>query len=103
MTYQLKTIIGATCLTLMLAPAMPMAAENAAESQAANPCDNGQYADEANPCADNAMGYNEEGSGDEAAFQDEGSGDEAAYQDEGQAMDESENDAEVPRKESAAQ
>ena len=103
MTYKLKILIAVTCLTLMLAPAMLMAAEDAVESGAANPCDNGQYADEANPCADNGMGYNEEGSGDEAAHQNEASGDEAAYQDEGQTMDESENDGEAPKKDSAAQ
>ena len=85
MTYKLKTLIGAACLTLMLAPAMSMAAEG----ETANPSDSGQYADEVNPCAGNAMGSS-----------DEGSGDEAAYPDEGQPMDESENDAEAPMEDS---
>jgi len=92
MTFNLKALIGAACLTLLLAPGMILAAENTAEGGTVNPCDNGQYADEADPCAGSAMDYS-----------DEGSGDEAAYQDEGQPMDESENDGEAAKKGPAAQ
>jgi hypothetical protein len=71
MSIKLKTLLAATLLSLMLTPAILMANEG----EMADPCDNGQYADENNPCGTESSEYSEDnGSGDETLTPEEGQG-----------------------------
>ncbi|OIO68764.1 MAG: hypothetical protein COW19_05715 [Zetaproteobacteria bacterium CG12_big_fil_rev_8_21_14_0_65_55_1124] len=86
MAIKLKTLLAASIISLMLAPAILMANEG----EMASPCDNGQYADENNPCDTEPSEYSEAiGSGDENALpEDEQGSDENVLPEDEQGSDE---------------